>query len=336
MDWYTKNTLWVYRTRGDDEEVITDDESYNLGDGNLIEQNESAQIFRIDTDIFHFETPLFEAFKEFNYLLKIDVDVLTNDIPGFKTYDEYKDAWIYEWKKDIQWVANMPWLGYGPWMEPSDNIEHICKPFRFKNGHFMWPTCNWKKEKYCNGGDLPGVIRSGDVIYFERTSNDYETKKNEGWFDEHELMDDDDDDIGDLEDYLIQKDHSYYVNKEEETSKERRCKLHGIPYVKPPTCKSDKFEVVKYSFGQAEEYVAIKEYKYDIQVSIRLNIEQRVKVDQKARILELKRRNYEDTVLTTNTPYPSRKIRRFRKKYRLNLEMIYRQRDKTIIALINM
>ncbi|GJY92811.1 hypothetical protein Tco_0508593 [Tanacetum coccineum] len=80
-------------------------------------------------------------------------------------------------------------------------------------------------------------------------------KAKQGWFDEHELMGDDDDDIGDLEDYLIHKDPPYYVNEEEEKSKEKRCKLLGIPYVKPPTCKSEKFE-----------YVAIKEYKYDIWV----------------------------------------------------------------------
>ncbi|GJY30165.1 hypothetical protein Tco_0413660 [Tanacetum coccineum] len=91
-----------------------------------------------------------------------------------------------------------------------------------------------------------------------------DTQRKHGWFDEHKLMGDDDDDIDDLEDYLIRKDPPYYVNKEEERSKERRCKLHGIPYVKPPICKSEKFEVVKYSFGPAEEYVAIKEYEYDI------------------------------------------------------------------------
>nr|GEZ09443.1 hypothetical protein [Tanacetum cinerariifolium] len=55
-------------------------------------------------------------------------------------------------------------------------------------------------------------------------------------------MKDDDDDIRDLEDYLIQKDPPYYVNEDEERSKERRCKLLGIPYVKPPTCKSKKLE----------------------------------------------------------------------------------------------
>ncbi|GJT24243.1 hypothetical protein Tco_0894180 [Tanacetum coccineum] len=68
------------------------------------------------------------------------------------------------------------------------------------------------------------------------TNNDYETRENKGWFDEHKLIkDNNDDDIDDLEHYLIRKDHLYYVNEEEERSKERRCKLLGIPYVKPPT-----------------------------------------------------------------------------------------------------
>ncbi|GJR37858.1 hypothetical protein Tco_1213542 [Tanacetum coccineum] len=274
MDWYTKNALWIYWTRGDDEKVITDDELSNPREGNLIEEIEIAKIFRIETDIFQFETSLCEVFREFNYLLKIDVD-----------------------------VANMPWLDYRPWMEPSDDIEHIFKSFRFKNEHVKWPTCNWKTEKYCNGGDLPKVIWNRYMIYFKNyewyenlkegelkdedlnskaifegskgvdkessnkgTNNDYKTQNDKGRFDEHELIEDDDDDIGDLEDYLIQKDPSYYDNEEEERSKERKFKLLGIPYVKPPTCKSEKFEVVKYSFGPEEEYVAIKEYEYDIWV----------------------------------------------------------------------
>ncbi|GJU12862.1 retrovirus-related pol polyprotein from transposon TNT 1-94 [Tanacetum coccineum] len=260
--------------------------------------DEIAEIFMIGTDIFQFKTPLCEAFKDFNYLLNIAVDVLTNDIPGFKTYDEYKDAWIYEWNKDVPWVANRPWLDYGPWIEPSDDIEHVCKPFRFKNRHDMWPTCNWKMEKYCNGGNSLRVIRIGDMIYFENyewyeniengelkdealnvkavlegskkakkesskgplidawedferanhietntnsnynlyldvstifndhagtTSDDDAVQTDHKWFDNYELMKDDDDDIIDLEDYLIQKDPPYYVNEEEERSKERRC-----------------------------------------------------------------------------------------------------------------
>ncbi|GJW29508.1 hypothetical protein Tco_0046383 [Tanacetum coccineum] len=47
-------------------------------------------------------------------------------------------------------------------------------------------------------------------------------------FDNHKLMEDDDD-IIDLDDYLIQQDASYYVNEEEERFKERKSKLLGIP-----------------------------------------------------------------------------------------------------------
>ncbi|GJR73371.1 hypothetical protein Tco_0085736 [Tanacetum coccineum] len=186
-------------------------------------------------------------------------------------------------------------------MEPSDDTEHVCKLFLFKNRHAKWPTCNWKKEKYCNGGDLPRVIWIGDMIYFKNyewyenledselkdealndkailegskkadeesrtTNDDNAVQVDHEWFDNHEPMDDNDDDIGDLEHYLIQKDHPYYVNEDEEGSMEIRCKLFGIPYVKPPTCKSKKFKVVKYSFGPAKEYVAIMEYEYDIWV----------------------------------------------------------------------
>nr|GEW47685.1 hypothetical protein [Tanacetum cinerariifolium] len=48
------------------------------------------------------------AFKEFIYLLQIDSDVLTKDIDGFKTGEEYKDDWIYEWNKDVPWVHERP------------------------------------------------------------------------------------------------------------------------------------------------------------------------------------------------------------------------------------
>nr|GEV74817.1 hypothetical protein [Tanacetum cinerariifolium] len=84
---------------------------------------------------------------------------------------------------------------------------------------------------------------------------------NQERFDDHEPIkdDDDDDDINDLDNYLIPQDASYYVDKEEERFKERKSKLLEITYEKPPTIKSEKFKVIKYSLGPAEEYVAIKE-----------------------------------------------------------------------------
>ncbi|GKE96218.1 hypothetical protein Tco_1581073 [Tanacetum coccineum] len=69
MHWYTKNALWLYWKRGDDEEVLTKYKLSGLEEENVSDENEIAEIFRIETDIFLFETPLCKAFKEFNYLL---------------------------------------------------------------------------------------------------------------------------------------------------------------------------------------------------------------------------------------------------------------------------
>ncbi|GKC61240.1 hypothetical protein Tco_1088838, partial [Tanacetum coccineum] len=81
MDHYTMKASWIYWIRGDDEVELTDVES----------SDDIAEVFRIDTNIFDYETPLYSAFKEFNYLLKVDTDLLTKDIIGFKTYEDYKD-----------------------------------------------------------------------------------------------------------------------------------------------------------------------------------------------------------------------------------------------------
>ncbi|GJW30718.1 hypothetical protein Tco_0047593 [Tanacetum coccineum] len=56
--------------RGNDEVEITDEKSSDSDD-----EDEVAKIFRIDNNVFDFETPMCKAFNEFNYLLQIDPDV---------------------------------------------------------------------------------------------------------------------------------------------------------------------------------------------------------------------------------------------------------------------
>nr|GEY29686.1 hypothetical protein [Tanacetum cinerariifolium] len=87
----------------------------NLEETNNDDEQEIDEIFRIETYLFNYETLLCEKFKEFNYLLKIDLDVLTKYIEGSKTYEEYKDDWIYEWNKDVPWVHEKPWVDNGAW-----------------------------------------------------------------------------------------------------------------------------------------------------------------------------------------------------------------------------
>ncbi|GJW33463.1 hypothetical protein Tco_0053495 [Tanacetum coccineum] len=49
-----------------------------------------ADIFKIEGNLFNFETPLCKEFNEFNYLLKIDTDLFAFDIAEIKTYEEYE------------------------------------------------------------------------------------------------------------------------------------------------------------------------------------------------------------------------------------------------------
>ncbi|GKF25152.1 hypothetical protein Tco_0081046, partial [Tanacetum coccineum] len=70
MDHITMKALWIYWIRGDDEFELTDEESSD-------NEDEVAEVFRLNTNLFDFETPMCKAFKEFNYLLQIDPDLLT-------------------------------------------------------------------------------------------------------------------------------------------------------------------------------------------------------------------------------------------------------------------
>ncbi|GKC09455.1 hypothetical protein Tco_1001065 [Tanacetum coccineum] len=61
-----------------------------------------------------------------------------------------------EWNKRIPWVPEEPWSEHGT---PTNNVHHICESFRFKNGKAKWPTCNSNEDGFCNGGELPGMVR---------------------------------------------------------------------------------------------------------------------------------------------------------------------------------
>ncbi|GJW50130.1 hypothetical protein Tco_0091481 [Tanacetum coccineum] len=95
--WWEDESIGSATKRGDDEEVICGNEVSK--DENLTEENEFAQIFRIDTNLFHFETPLCQAFKEFNYLSQMDVD-------------------IYERNNRVPWVEEKPWTSNEEWAKP--------------------------------------------------------------------------------------------------------------------------------------------------------------------------------------------------------------------------
>ncbi|GJS38551.1 hypothetical protein Tco_0563594 [Tanacetum coccineum] len=248
MDHYIKKALWIYWVRGDDEFELTDEESFDSD-----REDKVDKIFRIETNVFDFETPLCRAFKEFNCLLQIDPGVLTKNIKGFKTYDDYKDDWIYEWNKDVPWVREKPWTNTGVWTEPTP-VRHCCKPFIYKNGCSEWPTYSWRDDGYCNGGNLPGA-------YIVRNTLCYQDLE---WYDalkDSELKEEALKNKAIMEG-IIEDNESESSNEDEE-----RCELFNDHEL--PVCTMRRFEMVKYSFRDEEEYAAIKENEYDDLTSTR-------------------------------------------------------------------
>ncbi|GKF37653.1 hypothetical protein Tco_0114411 [Tanacetum coccineum] len=61
---------------GSDEIEPTNDETSDLEETNHDNKQEIGEIFRIETNLFDYETPLCEKFKEFNYLLKTRMSLL--------------------------------------------------------------------------------------------------------------------------------------------------------------------------------------------------------------------------------------------------------------------
>ncbi|GJZ90359.1 hypothetical protein Tco_0662286 [Tanacetum coccineum] len=194
MDHYTMKALWIYWVRRDDEVKLTDEESSN-------DKDEVAEVFRIDTNLFNFETPMCKAFKEFNYLLQIGLNLLTKDIEEFKTYEDYKNDWIYEWNKDNY-----------EWYEALEDSE-------------------LKDEALRNKAIMEGFINEGD------DESRYEQERR--W------------------NIYTNYDDAYEINHED-NEKEELCEVHELP-----VCNIRRYMMIKYSFNNDEEYVAVKEDEYD-------------------------------------------------------------------------
>ncbi|GJS41577.1 hypothetical protein Tco_0566620 [Tanacetum coccineum] len=258
------------------------------------DEDETTEIFKIETNIFNYESPLCMAFNEFNYLFKVNPELFTYDIKRTDNYDDYMNEFNDEFEK--------PWDEDGV---PYEIGDHICKPFCFKNERTKWPTCSSNEDGFYIGGKLSGMVRVGYMTYFQDHEwyNDlmdgslkdealeqkaiYEKSWGEvkqslinfcGWLKKtfgnfHEL------DYGLLEKL---QDYCWKVNKQEcFPFANWRNYIRG-PYTnyysnfldeieisevfddhERPVCYIRRIEMIKYSFRDDEEYVAIKENEYD-------------------------------------------------------------------------
>ncbi|GJV21806.1 hypothetical protein Tco_1370826 [Tanacetum coccineum] len=239
-----------------------------------------TDIFKIEGNLFDFETPLCEAFNDFNYLLKIDKDLFTYDIQGTRTYEEY------ELNNPVTRDLEEPWLDNGV---PYQLCDHICEKYRFNNGVNKWPTCSSDIDGFCNSGELPGMVRVGSMTYFQdhkwydeladgrlkeetlmhkakvEESWGYATSRNVG---------------GRLMQMKLRR-QRLYANIKIERAHDLYLEVNNIfgrnydasnsqgheerrddPTLEPLVCKVRRFEMMKYSFNVDEEYIAIKESEY--------------------------------------------------------------------------
>ncbi|GKE77772.1 hypothetical protein Tco_1543892 [Tanacetum coccineum] len=127
-------------------------------------------------------------------------------------------------------------------MMKGSAMEENYRGWCFRNFHELDYELLVKLEEYW--------WKMNDHEYVSRTFSNHEEREPN-----------DDHGVGNLDNDLVQDNASYHANDEE--YEEDRCELLGNPRQEPPVSKIKRFEMIKYSFGPAEKYVAIKECEYD-------------------------------------------------------------------------
>ncbi|GJY97523.1 hypothetical protein Tco_0514433 [Tanacetum coccineum] len=64
----------------DDQEGVVDEGFSDVEEANNDDEQETVEIFRIETNLFDYETLLCTKFKEFNFLVKVDPELFTHDV----------------------------------------------------------------------------------------------------------------------------------------------------------------------------------------------------------------------------------------------------------------
>ncbi|GJV70999.1 hypothetical protein Tco_1490994 [Tanacetum coccineum] len=228
---------WFDEFKGSITKGVADEEFFDAKEANNYDEQETAEIFRIETNLFDYETPLCTEFKEFNFLLKVDPELFTHNIERTKTYEDYENELNDEleelWSKDGV---------------PYEICDHICEPFRFKNGKAKWPTCNSNEDGFSDGNLKEETLKQ-KAIYEKSWGDASQCVMNFcAWLKRNHIQ-------GPYANY-----YSNCLDKLEHVDKDK----HGLfDDQKRPICNIRRFEMIKYSFGEDDEYVAIKEHEYD-------------------------------------------------------------------------
>ncbi|GKA09975.1 hypothetical protein Tco_0689408 [Tanacetum coccineum] len=268
----------------DDEEETNEDDDHS-------ETNDLTEIFKIEDKLFDYETPLCKAFNNFNYLLKIDTDLFTFDIQGTKTYMEYesnnhKTGDPDEPCSDINGFCNeggllgmvrvggMTYFQDHKWYDELDDgnlkDETLMHKARIEES---WGDatpnvikfCTWLKSSFKNIHQLDHdvltkleecwwKVNAHEVASFALWENlgqgpyaNFKTKKTQ-------------DPYLDINHTFGMNNRASNVGDTQENQGDKELKDNPTP--EPSICKIRRFEMMKYSFNDDEEYIAINESEY--------------------------------------------------------------------------
>ncbi|GKE60427.1 hypothetical protein Tco_1510794 [Tanacetum coccineum] len=150
--------------------------------------------------------------------------------------------------------------------------DEVVEVFRIDTNIFDFETPIWKEDGYCNRGNFPGAYHIGNSLHYQdlewyEALEDSELKnkalRNQ---DIMEGLISDDESYNDYGKRWKSHEINYhYYNEGEYENKthEEGHKICGIETCKVPVCQIKRYKMIKYSFNDEEEYVAIKEDEYD-------------------------------------------------------------------------
>ncbi|GJX58933.1 hypothetical protein Tco_0290323 [Tanacetum coccineum] len=161
-----------------------------------------------------------------------------------------------------------------------DNEDEVVEVFRIDTNIFdfetpmcsEWPTCSWREDGYCNRGNFPGAYHIGNSLHYQdlewyEALEDSELKNEalrnkaimEGLISDDESYND----CGKRWKSHEIKYHDYNEGEYENKTHEEGHEICGIETCKVPVCQIKRYKMIKYSFNDEEEYVAVKEDEYD-------------------------------------------------------------------------
>ncbi|GJU58076.1 reverse transcriptase domain-containing protein [Tanacetum coccineum] len=249
---------------------------HHLSDHNDDEEEEDSsetdnapEFFMIEGNLFDFETPLCKAYNKINYLLKFDTDLFTYDIQSLKELPEMVRVGTMTYFQDHSWYDE---LADGKLKDETltlkTKIERLCEypqdcsiysrdPLEF----IPWRNLKFKDHKKVDETTKHALLHTWIEIGNEEGLLNNEVSSDEEW-EEQEYGNPPKDSFP--KPYFETDKYNHNENNRN-TYKSSGMDLSGAPQYEninngqpnEGVCRVDKFEVIKSTIGDNEEFLAI-------------------------------------------------------------------------------